>query len=468
MKALDYSTRRKGKKDTDSDRDRRLNKSLEKSATGEEALVKRVSFFDMGQPDKSGMYSPRAACERIVDTRKAQLSNCAGELREMYQEQFRAIKALGSAAGKEEHFMQYGKRINGGTVDDWDATLRVRELYAEAKQFPNKVFPKVETPKDDEEENLPKGKSHGKSKGKKSIVKDENDPKSMTVDDKIWAIREKTHEIKRIEKEFVGRVRSLRYFQLVRDLQEQISEGVTDMLYSCPGCEEKLAPKDVAFLSACGHHGCYSHLLAGTESEQCLWEGCKSSARPEAIVTATSLIAPGAVINQPTKNRYGAKMGGLVKLIKEVIPEDEKVLVFVQFQDLMAKVKQVLANAGIPVLDISGTAINKSTALESFQQGRSRDGGKSKVLLLNVGDESASGANLTVANHCIFVSPLYTESPREFEATETQAIGRVVRYGQTKVVGIYRLFADETIDEELWAKSHGGSIDIPGDHLNLN
>jgi hypothetical protein len=38
------------------------------------------------------------------------------------------------------------------------------------------------------------------------------------------------------------------------------------------------------------------------------------------------------------------------------------------------------------------------------------------------------GANLTVANHAFFVSPLLTPSKETYVAYESQAIGRIRRY----------------------------------------
>jgi hypothetical protein len=55
-----------------------------------------------------------------------------------------------------------------------------------------------------------------------------------------------------------------------------------------------------------------------------------------------------------------------------------------------------------------------------------------RVLLLNLGDESASGANLTTANHLVFVHPLVAESQQKWTQQEAQAVGRVRRYGQNR------------------------------------
>ena len=43
-----------------------------------------------------------------------------------------------------------------------------------------------------------------------------------------------------------------------------------------------------------------------------------------------------------------------------------------------------------------------------------------RVLLLNLADESASGANLTLCNHAIFVHPMLADSQEHYTACETQ------------------------------------------------
>ena len=65
-------------------------------------------------------------------------------------------------------------------------------------------------------------------------------------------------------------------------------------------------------------------------------------------------------------------------------------------------------------------------------------------------DESASGANLTSANHAIFLSPLLAPTQEIYDACETQAIGRLRRYGQLKNVNIWRFFSSDTIDIEIF------------------
>jgi len=132
------------------------------------------------------------------------------------------------------------------------------------------------------------------------------------------------------------------------------------------------------------------------------------------------------------------------------IASEERVLLFVQFEDLMKKVSEALAFRGIPHLQITGTAAKKSNTLEQFQNNKN-----ARVLLLNVIDESASGANLTNANHAIFLSPLLAVSKQAYDARETQAIGRIRRYGQTKHVHIYRFLTLDSVDEMIFMERTG-------------
>jgi SNF2 family DNA or RNA helicase len=131
--------------------------------------------------------------------------------------------------------------------------------------------------------------------------------------------------------------------------------------------------------------------------------------------------------------------------IRKQISKDDRVLIFVQFPDLMKKVAEALTIAKVKYLEIKGSASMKSKNLEQFQ-----NESEERVLLLNVMDESASGANLTLANHAIFLSPLLAPSQEIYDACETQAIGRLRRYGQTNHVYVWRFLTTDTIDEEIY------------------
>jgi len=67
-------------------------------------------------------------------------------------------------------------------------------------------------------------------------------------------------------------------------------------------------------------------------------------------------------------------------------------------------------------------------------------------------------SNLTNSNHAIFLSPLLTSSQYEYNACETQAIGRVRRYGQMNTVHIWRFLTMNSIDVEIWEERSGRKV----------
>jgi SNF2 family DNA or RNA helicase len=167
---------------------------------------------------------------------------------------------------------------------------------------------------------------------------------------------------------------------------------------------------------------------------------------------AEASTAPECTDSGPTNEAlelgvHGTKMAHLVQRIRDT-PEGERILVFVQFPDLMKQVADVLEAAKIKSLKLKGSVHQQTGALDEFQKDVLRKG-DARVLLLLSRDESASGANLTSANHAIFVHPLLTTTQYEYVASETQAIGRIRRYGQTKLVKVWRFIVRDSIDAEI-------------------
>ncbi|EGN96836.1 hypothetical protein SERLA73DRAFT_93465 [Serpula lacrymans var. lacrymans S7.3] len=417
LRALDMTIKR-GKK-TESDREKRLAQSLGESSTAEEALLKRCSHFDLDTSDKENAMK---ACEVIVKERTKQLEDCKTELRKKLREALVMQKKIGKT-GEESMFQEYVRISRTEGVGDKDASKIVTELLDEVGVPASSAAPPIKN----------------KGKGKDDVQL------PAKIKDLVWEHREHTHDIRKLTKELVGRKRSLRYFTVVRDLQKQRE---TPPLVSCPVCQREQIPMDeVAVLSSCGHTGCMTCVKLCADKEECVHAAsgvCKAAARVLNIVKGDTLGVDDLARDGQGKH-YGMKLEKVIDLVKKQIPSEERVLIFVQFPDLMKKVAEALTANKIKFLEIKGTATQKSKNLEKFQ-----NDSEERVLLLNVMDESASGANLTSANHAIFLSPLLAASQEIYEACETQAIGRLRRYGQTNHVYIWRFLTLDTIDVEIY------------------
>lgn len=363
------------------------------------------------------------ACEVIVEERTKQLENCKTELLKKLGEALKMEKKIGKLSD-ESLFQEYVRVTRNEGVGDHDATEQAQVLLDKA--------------------NVPRSLKSATNQAERNKGK-KDEHLSNSTKELIWEHREQTHEIRRLTKELTGRVRSLRYFTAVRDLQRQADTPAT---VSCPMCEQDSVPiEEVAVLSSCGHMGCLKHVMECAEREECVYAAsgaCNAAARVLNVVRGSTLGVDDEARDGRGKH-YGLKLEQVIHLIRKEIPNDERVLIFVQFPDLMKKVAEALEANKVAFLEIKGSAAQKSKNLEKFQNDSSE-----RVLLLNVMDESASGANLTSANHAIFLSPLLAPSQEIYDACETQAVGRLRRFGQTKHVYIYRFLSTNTIDVEVY------------------
>lgn len=250
--------------------------------TAEEALLKRCSHFDLETSNENAM----KACDVIVKERQKQLDECKAELLKAISDGVKREKNLGFV-GSESMFNEYVRVSRTEGVDDDEATVMVNDLLDKA----NAVTPKN------------KGKSQDTQISEK-------------VKAQVWEHREKTHEIRRLTKELTGRIRSLRYFTVVRDLQKQRE---TPPVVDCPGCHKKNVPiDDIAVLSSCGHTGCLSCVKSCAEKEECVHAAsgaCKSAARVLNVVKGDTL----GVDDETRDGRgrhFGLKLEKVIDLIR--------------------------------------------------------------------------------------------------------------------------------------------------------
>jgi hypothetical protein len=239
-----------------------------------------------------------SACEVIVTERNEQLKECETELCKTLEEAIRLEKGLDKALAQESHFPEYVRTSRHDAVGDSDAKDRVLALFDEAGIDISKP-PKTVT-------------NQQKSKGK---GKDEK--RTSTAEDRKWALREKTHDLRRLTKELTGRVRSLRYFTLVRDIQK--SQG-TWTLDQCPTCDKTgLSAEQVAVLSSCGHAGCEACVYAAADKEECICraDGCQASARRIYVIKGDTL----GIDDQRDGHgkHFGKKLETMIDLIKSVL-----------------------------------------------------------------------------------------------------------------------------------------------------
>jgi SNF2 family DNA or RNA helicase len=132
-----------------------------------------------------------------------------------------------------------------------------------------------------------------------------------------------------------------------------------------------------------------------------------------------------------------AKLDLLLQQLADLREEGHQALVFSQFTSLLAIVRSRLDNLGVKYEYLDGATRNRQAHVEAFQD----DKGCSVFLIsLKAG---GVGLNLTAAEYVFFLDPWWNP------ATETQAMDRAHRIGQTRPVFAYRLIARDTVEEKV-------------------
>lgn len=107
---------------------------------------------------------------------------------------------------------------------------------------------------------------------------------------------------------------------------------------------------------------------------------------------------PASALRTPTGGdmggKYGAKLTKLVNKVKQLVGANDRVIVFVQFPDLKAKVVEALEDNSIRCLQVKGSVDKQVKALDILQK-EIPEPGDPKVILLTMDDESSAGVNLT-------------------------------------------------------------------------
>ncbi len=144
------------------------------------------------------------------------------------------------------------------------------------------------------------------------------------------------------------------------------------------------------------------------------------------------------VLVDPIINIESSKLNLFLEIVAELIENKHKALVFSQFVTHLTIVRKALDQKGIKYqyLDGSCSAADREKSVKSFQNGE----GDLFLISLKAG---GLGLNLTAADYVIHMDPWWNP------AVEDQASDRTHRYGQTRPVTIYRLVAQNTIEEKI-------------------
>ncbi|MGQ4809841.1 hypothetical protein NKDENANG_03277 [Candidatus Entotheonellaceae bacterium PAL068K] len=134
-----------------------------------------------------------------------------------------------------------------------------------------------------------------------------------------------------------------------------------------------------------------------------------------------------------------SKMTVLLEALEQVVAGGHKALVFSQWTSLLDRVEPHLRAGDIAFVRLDGTTRNRAGVIRSFQ-----DPAGPPVMLVSL-RAGGLGLNLTAADHVFLLDPWWNP------AVEDQAADRTHRLGQDRPILVYRLVAEDTVEERILA-----------------
>jgi SNF2 family DNA or RNA helicase len=157
-----------------------------------------------------------------------------------------------------------------------------------------------------------------------------------------------------------------------------------------------------------------------------------------AAITRLRMASCNPRLVMPETTLPSSKLEQFATLLDELLENNHKALVFSQFVKHLSLIREHLDRAGISYqyLDGSTSMTQRKERVDAFQAG------EGDVFLISL-KAGGSGLNLTEADYVVHMDPWWNP------AVEDQASDRAHRIGQTRPVTIYRLVAENTIEQKI-------------------
>lgn len=131
------------------------------------------------------------------------------------------------------------------------------------------------------------------------------------------------------------------------------------------------------------------------------------------------------------------KLSALRELLENAVSGGHRVLVFSQFVTMLHHIRDALEEDGIAYEYLDGSTKDRIERVDHFNENESIP-----VFLISL-KAGGTGLNLTGADTVVHFDPWWNP------AVEDQATDRAHRIGQTKVVNVYRLIAEGSVEEKI-------------------
>jgi superfamily II DNA or RNA helicase len=130
------------------------------------------------------------------------------------------------------------------------------------------------------------------------------------------------------------------------------------------------------------------------------------------------------------------KLDALLEMLESLVDDGRRILLFSQFTSMLDLIVVELAKRNIPFVELRGDTRDREMPVARFQNG------EVPLFLISL-KAGGTGLNLTAADTVIHYDPWWNP------AVERQATDRAHRIGQEQHVFVYKLIAEDTVEERI-------------------
>jgi non-specific serine/threonine protein kinase len=157
----------------------------------------------------------------------------------------------------------------------------------------------------------------------------------------------------------------------------------------------------------------------------------------EGLTRLRQICCHPSLVDDEKNEAASGKLDRFLELVREVIEEGHRALVFSQFVQFLVVIEEVVQQEGWSYQYLDGSTRNREERVREFQQDPTIP---LFLISLKAGGE---GLNLTGADYVFLMDPWWNP------AVEQQAMDRTHRIGQDQPVLVYRLICPGTIEEKM-------------------
>ncbi len=172
-------------------------------------------------------------------------------------------------------------------------------------------------------------------------------------------------------------------------------------------------------------------------NEYCTWEGANRPFYEQSVISGNFMAMRRAAMLPLISGQIPNKMERLLELVDEAFENNQKVIIFSYFREILDYIHQSLGDKAIGPITGSVPSISRQQMVDAFTDSQT------PMALVGQIQAAGTGLNIQAASVVILCEPQIKPS------LEVQAIARAHRMGQVNNVRVHRLLVPDSVDDQM-------------------